>query len=626
MTMKCLLFVWSTLLRGGLVAVAALLAGATGMVHADENPARSRKPNIILILADDLGWRDLGCYGSTFYETPHLDALARQGMSFTNAYAAAAVCSPTRASLMTGKYPARLHLTHIIQAPRTKKNSLQDPDWTPYLPLDEVTLAKALKPAGYATALIGKWHLGGVAGRSGSGDGAEGDPRRQGFDVNVAGSDCGQPPDYFFPYSRTLSDGKTVRLTHLEGGKPGEYLTDRLTDEAEQFVTRHQDRPFFLFLSHFAPHTAMGDRLQAPESLIAKFKKKVNPKDPQHDPVYAAMLSSLDEGVGRLLKKLDDLGLADNTLVIFTSDNGGLDSKTSNLPLRGDKGTPYEGGLRVPAIIRWPGQVKPGSSSDTPIISPDFYPTVLEAASVKAGPRQVVDGLSLVPLLTGAASLKRPSFYWHFPHCDLGPYSVVRQGDFKLIEFISDDRSELYNLREDREEKTNLVDRMPEKLGSLRRDLAQWRESVGAQLPTKLSDRSDHGPVGDIITPDNVKWQEGPASLRKGVKMAVMEGDPRKEGPFVLRMKLPDGFRVLPHSHPKDERVTVISGTLYLGMGDKFDEKGAKALPAGSYARTPAGRKHFGWVKGETVLQLHGEGPWSIEYVDPKDDPRERRK
>jgi arylsulfatase A-like enzyme len=203
--------------------------------------------------------------------------------------------------------------------------------------------------------------------------------------------------------TRVLPDGKTARLTNLEGGKPGEHLTDRLTDEAERFVTKHRDRPFFLFLSHFAPHTAMGDRLQAPESLVAKFKKKVNPKDPQHDPAYAAMLPSLDDGVGRLLKKLDDLGLAENTLVIFTSDNGGLDPKTSNFPLRGDKGTPYEGRLRVPALVRWPGRVNPRSVSDTPVISPDVYPTVPEAAGVKAGPRQVVDGLSLVPLLTGAA-------------------------------------------------------------------------------------------------------------------------------------------------------------------------------------------------------------------------------
>jgi arylsulfatase A-like enzyme len=472
---------------------AVLLVGAAGMAEADDRPARSRRPNVVLILADDLGWRDLGCHGSTFYETPHLDALARRGMRFTDAYAAAAVCSPTRASLMTGKYPARLHLTHIIQAPRTTKGGLQDPDWTPYLALDEVTLAKALKPAGYVTGHIGKWHLGGVAGRSGSGDGGEGDPRRHGFDVNVAGSDCGQPPDYFSPYSRTLSDGKTVRLTNLEGGKPGEYLTDRLTDEAERFVTQHRDRPFFLFFSHFAPHTAMGDRLQAQEKLIARFKKKVNPKDSQRNPVYAAMLASLDESVGRLLRKLDDLGLAENTLVIFTSDNGGLDPKTSNLPLRGAKGTPYEGGLRVPALFRWPGKVKPGSVSDTPIISPDIYPTILEAAGVKAGARQVVDGVSLVPVLTGAAPLKRPGLYWHFPHCDLGPYSVVRQGDFKLIEFLGDGRCELYNLREDREEKTDLADRMPEKLASLRRDLARWRESVGAQLPTKVSDRPGPG-------------------------------------------------------------------------------------------------------------------------------------
>jgi arylsulfatase A-like enzyme len=279
----------------------------------------------------------------------------------------------------------------------------------------------------------------------------------------------------------------------LEGGRPGEYLTDRLTDEAEKFVTQHRDRPFFLFLSHFAPHTAMGDRLQAPEELVARFKTKVNPKEPQDNPVYAAMVSSLDDGVGRLLTKLDDLGLAENTVVIFTSDNGGLHPKTSNLPLRGEKGTPYEGGLRVPAFIRWPGKVKPGSSSDTPIISPDFYPTVLEAVGLKAAPRQVVDGVSLVPLLTGAAPLARPALYWHFPHCDLGPYSVVRQGDLKLIEFIGDGRYELYNLREDREERTNLADRMPEKLDSLRRDLVRWRESVGAQMPTKLSDRSAPG-------------------------------------------------------------------------------------------------------------------------------------
>jgi arylsulfatase A-like enzyme len=489
--MKGSLSLWFTLGRAGLVAAAAaLLAGAAGRARAAANPARSRKPNILLILADDMGWRDLGCCGSTFHQTPHLDALARQGMRFINAYAAAAVCSPTRASLLTGKYPARLHLTHIIQAPRTKKGSLEDPDWTPYLPLDEVTLAKALKPAGYVTALIGKWHLGGVAGRSGSGDGAEGEPKRQGFAVNVAGSDLGQPPDYFFPYSRSLSGGKTVRLAGLGGGRPGEYLTDRLTAEAERFVTQHRGRPFFLFLSHFAPHTAMGDRLQAPGSVIARFKAKVNPKDPQHNVVYAAMVASLDDGVGRLLRKLDDLGLAGNTLVIFTSDNGGVRSKTSNLPLRGEKGTPYEGGLRVPALIRWPGKVKPGSISDTPIISPDFYPTVLEAAGVKVGPRQVVDGLSLVPLLTGAAPLKRPALYWHFPHCDPGPYSAVRRGGLKLIEFIGDGRYELYNLREDKEEKTNLAGRMPTKLASLRRDLARWRESVGAQMPTRLPARS----------------------------------------------------------------------------------------------------------------------------------------
>lgn len=471
---------------GRFMALAAcVLVGGASLARAAEGPPRPTRPNIVLILADDLGWRDLGCCGSKFYKTPHLDALARQGMHLTCAYAAAAVCSPTRASLLTGKYPARLHLTHIIQAPRAKKGPLHDPDWTPYLPLEEVTLAEALKAAGYATGHIGKWHLGGHPGRSGSGDGAEGDPRRQGFDVNVAGSDLGQPPDYFFPFSRTLSGGKTVRLAHLEGGRPGEYLTDRLTDEAERFLTRHRDRPFFLFLSHYAPHTAMGDRLQARESLIARFKPKVRSEDPQKNPVYAAMVASLDASVGRLLRKLDDLGLAEKTLVVFTSDNGGYGSKTSNLPLRGAKGTPYEGGLRVPAIVRWPGKVKAGSSSDTPIITPDFYPTVLEAAGIKVGPRQVVDGVSLVPLLTGAGRLKRSALYWHYPHCDTEPYSVVRQGDFKLIEFLAGGRCELYNLREDSEEKVNLAKRLPGRASRLRRAVARWRESVGAQMPTR---------------------------------------------------------------------------------------------------------------------------------------------
>jgi len=332
---------WSFIPRRSvlLAVVAIFLAGVAGTARASEGSARPPRPNIILILADDLGWRDLGCFGSTFYETPHLDALARQGMKFTNAYASAAVCSPTRASLLTGKYPARLHLTHIIQAARARRGKLQDPDWVPYLRLEEVTIAKALKSAGYVPGIIGKWHLGGHPGRSGAGADEEGDPKRYGFDVNVGGSDMGQPPDYFFPYSRTIS-GRTIRLANLNGGKQGEYLTDRLTDEAEKFIVQHKDRPFFLFLSHFAPHTAMGDRLQAKEELIARFKKKVDPRDPQNDPIYAAMVASLDESVGRILKKLDDLRLAEKTLVIFTSDNGGYQRKTSNLPLRGAKGTP----------------------------------------------------------------------------------------------------------------------------------------------------------------------------------------------------------------------------------------------------------------------------------------------
>ena len=468
-----------------IVATTLWLQTVSRMAAAAE-PARAAKPNVVLILADDLGWRDLGCYGSTFHQTPALDALARQGMRFTNAYASAAVCSPSRASLLTGKSPARLHLTHIVQAAQATKGGLRDPSWTPYLPLEEVTLAESLQPAGYATGIIGKWHLGGAIGRSANGDGAEGNPLLQGFDFQIGGCVHGQPPDYFYPYTRTIVGNQLVGMTDLAGGRPGEYLTDRLTDEAERFLERNKARPFFLFLSHFAPHTSMGDRLQAPEALIEKFKARVDSQDPQHDPVYAAMLASLDQGVERVVRKLSELGLAENTLVIFTSDNGGYGSKTSNLPLRGAKHTPYEGGLRVPTLVRWPGHIPPGTVSDTPIISADVVPTVVAAAGLEPARESVLDGANLLPALTGSGALVRPSLYWHYPHCDTEPYSVVRQGNLKLIEFLGDGRTELYDLRDDPAEKTNLAERRPEQVVTLRRDLAQWRESVGAQMPERF--------------------------------------------------------------------------------------------------------------------------------------------
>lgn len=466
-----------------LVLIAVFLSAGGWTLLAAEESRPHRKPNIVLILADDLGWRDLACYGSTFHETPHLDALARNGMKFTQAYASCAVCSPTRASLMTGKSPARLHLTHIIQAAPARKGDWRDPDWTPYLRLEESTLAEALKPAGYATGLIGKWHLGGHRGRSEHCDGAEGDPLRQGFEFNIAGSDLGQPPDYFFPYSRTLADGETHTLHPLEGGKPGEYLTDRLTDETEAFLERNKDRPFFLFLSHFAPHTSMGDRLQAPDTLVEHFEAKVDPKDPQHNPVYAAMVASLDASVGRVLRKLKDLGLSENTLVIFTSDNGGYGTKTSNLPLRGAKHTPYEGGLRVPTLIQWPARVKAGRECETPVITHDLFVTILETARVAVPTSKEIDGVSLLPLLEGTGTLARTSLYWHYPHCDTEPYSIVRRGDLKLIEFLRENRSELYDLRSDPRETTDASRRSPDTASDLRNELETWRKGVGAQMP-----------------------------------------------------------------------------------------------------------------------------------------------
>jgi len=474
----------------------ALAVFPPGAASADSPPCP--RPNIVVILADDLGWSDLSCYGSAYHRTPAIDSLAAQGAKFTNSYAAAAICSPTRASLLTGKYPARLHLTHIVQAAPARLGKLRDPDWTPYVGLDEITLAETLRGAGYATGIIGKWHLGGAPGRSATGDGAEGDPTRQGFDLYRGGNSQGQTPDYFFPYRRAYANGTTYGLENLEGGREGEYLTDRLTLEAEKFIDEHHEKPFFLLLAHFAPHTSMGDRLQAKPATIANFQRTATPNGLQRDPVYAAMLASLDESVGRVLEKLAQLGIAEKTLVIFTSDNGGVEGKTSNLPLRGAKQTPYEGGLRVPTIIRWPGKIAPekmapgkiapgkigpGRVIEQPICTPDFYSTVVEAAGAVPQATPLIDGRSLVPLVCGDGHFERDAIYWHYPHCDTEPYSIVRRGNFKLIEFLADGRLELFDLKADPGEEHNLAVALSDKATELREDLARWRESVGAQMP-----------------------------------------------------------------------------------------------------------------------------------------------
>ncbi|MFH1741961.1 MAG: sulfatase [bacterium] len=322
-------------------------------------PSTEKKPNFVFILIDDMGWTDLGCYGSTFYETPHIDRLAAQGMRFTDAYAACTVCSPTRASILTGKYPARLHLTDWISGHRFPWAKLWVPDFNQQLPLQETTLAEALRPLGYVSASIGKWHLG------------QEDyyPEKQGFDINIAGTHRGSPPRYFSPYE----------IPTLKDGEEGEYLTDRLADDATRFIEKNAAKPFFLYWSHFAVHTP----IQAKKDLIEKYETKVNPKNRHRNPTYAAMIQSVDEAVGRLTAKLDKLGLTDNTVVIFMSDNGGLRFMrrktgpvlaTDNAPLREGKGSAYEGGVREPMIVRWSGTVEPGSVCTVPVISTDFYP------------------------------------------------------------------------------------------------------------------------------------------------------------------------------------------------------------------------------------------------------------
>jgi arylsulfatase A-like enzyme len=424
-------------------------------------------PNVVLILADDLGWTDLSCYGSDLYETPHIDRLARDGMKFTQAYSACTVCSPTRAALLTGKYPARLRVTDWIPGLPPENPKLLVPDWTKYLSLEEVTIARALKGAGYSTASIGKWHLGGE----------EYYPEKHGFDVNVAGSSAPAPSSYFAPY----------KIATLPEGSPGEYLTDRLGEEAVRFIEQHKDKPFFLYMPLFAVHTP----IQGKEALVQKYRAKKRRGLHQTNAVYAAMVESMDDAVGRIRGKLDDLKLADHTLVIFASDNGGRVPTTSNHPLRVGKGSCYEGGTRVPLMVRWPGVTKPGSVCATPVISMDLYPTILEIAGQKGASRKNVDGVNLVPLLRQDGELRREALFWHYPHYQhyqLGgttPYGAIRAGDFKLIEFFDDKRVELYNVREDIGEQRNLAAQMPAKADELRARLHAWRAEVGAQMPSR---------------------------------------------------------------------------------------------------------------------------------------------
>jgi arylsulfatase A-like enzyme len=342
-----------------------------------------------------------------------------------------------------------------------------------HLPLEVPNLAKALKSAGYATASIGKWHLGEAAFW----------PEQQGFDRNIAGYDKGKPPSYFSPY----------KIPTLTEGPDGEFLSDRLTSEAIKFIEQNKDRPFFIYLPHYAVHHPV----TAKPEVIAKYKSKVDPKAPHKRPEYAGLIESVDDSVGRLLAKLDELKLSENTIIVFTSDNGGLKSVTTNLPLRVGKGSAYEGGVRVPLLVKWTGVIKPGSVCHTPVIGVDFYPTLLAMAGVKPT-TGVVDGESLEPLLRQSGSMKRDAIYWHYPHYHGGgatPYGAIREGDFRLVEFYEDNHVELYNLKEDIGETKDLAATLPEKTAALRQKLHKWRQTVGAQMPTPNSkyDPNDTG-------------------------------------------------------------------------------------------------------------------------------------
>jgi len=440
---------------------AGAAAGGSGSPGRSAAAAGSR-PNVIVVLVDDMGWRDLSCQGSPFFETPHIDRLAARGMRFSQAYSACTVCSPTRAALLTGQYPARLHLTDWIAGHERPFAPLRIPDWRKYLPLETVTVAERLRAAGYATASIGKWHLGGPAYY----------PEHQGFDRNRGGCDRGQPPSYFAPY----------RIATLPDGPDGEYLTDREAAEAVSFIEANRDRPFFLYLPHHAVHTP----IQAKPAVLAKYQAKSAGGLAVKNPGYAALVESVDDSMGTILDTLDRLGIRDRTAIVFTSDNGGLKGSTDNAPLRAGKGSAYEGGVRVPCIVTWPGVTQPGATSDVPVITPDIAATILDLTGAGPEPGQPLDGVSLAAALAGG-TLDRDALYWHYPHYHSGgatPYSAIRAGDWRLVRFHEDGHGELYNLAADPGEADDLAARDPARAAALGARLDRWLAAVDAQLPT----------------------------------------------------------------------------------------------------------------------------------------------
>lgn len=428
--------------------------------------AADSPPNILFIMIDDLGWMDLACQGNSLVETPHLDRLAQQGMRFTDAYAAAPVCSPTRAAVLTGLSPARLQITNHI--PDQKRFIPDNPDLLPapmrnHLPLECMTIAERLREAGYRTGFMGKWHL------SGPGEGqAKWEPDQQGFDLNLGGCGYGGPPTFFDPY----------RIPNLPDRRAGEYLPDRLTDEAIRFIGQEDGRPFLLFLWNYTVHWPM----EAPQPLLEKYADRKGPG--LNDTRYGAMIEAMDSAIGRLLQSLDDNNLSNQTVVVFTSDNGGFDGVADNRPLRESKGHLYEGGIRVPLIVRWPGVVKASSTNSSPVISMDFYPTLEQFAGLEASTE--LDGTSIMPLLKGA-SIPRDTLYFHYPnyafHRSNRLGGAIRRGKYKLVEDFHDNSVELYDLEADLGETRDLSAQEPQLSQQLQTELASWREAVGAAMP-----------------------------------------------------------------------------------------------------------------------------------------------
>ncbi|MCP4611625.1 MAG: sulfatase [Planctomycetes bacterium] len=452
-------FLKSTVFSAAALTLPGCSTDSSGFTKAD-----NQKPNLLFILADDYGWSQLGCYGSKYYETPYIDRLARQGMRFTDAYAACPVCSPTRASIMTGKYPARLHLTDFIAGGKFPYDKYKQPDWQKFLPLEEITIAEVLKTAGYKTASFGKWHLSIDKKPPKS---LPYNPPRQGFDESYV----------------------TYKPSSKDNPEDDAHNVEIITEKSLEFLQNHKDNPFFLYVTHNTIHSP----ILAKKKLVEKYKNKSGANLPQNNPIVAAMIEDLDDSVGKLLAKLDELKIADKTIVVFFGDNGGLERSAKQTPLRSGKANLYEGGIREPLIVRWPGVVQKASSCSEPVTSVDFFPTFLDILGLNNKIPKSIDGLSLLPLLRQTGSLNREAIYWHYPHyhsSSIGPGGAVRMGDYKFLEWFDEtisgpaNRFELYNLKLDIAEQNDLSKKMPGKTEQLKKLLANWRKKVGAQMMT----------------------------------------------------------------------------------------------------------------------------------------------